>query len=559
MTLLPIVERELRVASRKLSTYLLRVGAAFCAVLVSIWFFAIMRRSQPSEISMSIFVLLTGATGLYSLLAGVRWTADCLSQEKRDGTLGLLFLTDLKGYDVVLGKLVANSLTVFYGLLAVIPVFALPLLLGGVTIGEIGRTALVALNTMFFSLTLGLCMSSLSRSARKSMGATFLVLLVLAGVLPSLGAWGAYLRKLPSLHPLFFWPSPGFAYYWAFDMNYRGGAHLFWNSVGVTHALAWLCLVIAALVAPRNWQDRPVSSARLAFRDWWKTCFYGAPERRALHRRDLLEANPFLWLCARSVFKSYSVWLVLALLACGWVYGYYRLEGDWLNEGVYFISGFILNMLFKGWVASQCGRQLAEERQQGSLELLLCTPLSVRDILSGQWLALRRQFLGPFLFTVVLWFTLMYATVFRESSQSQQDFWFSLWIGGLIMLVGDLYAIYWVGMWQGLTARNPNRVAGQTAIRILVVPWLLIMGFLMLITIGGDHFSEQGFIVLWMVCGAVADFGFGAYAYNKLTSEFREVATQKYAAPVGFWRRFSLTISAPAPPSVAPRDGSPKT
>ena len=29
-------------------------------------------------------------------------TADALSSEKRNGTLGLLFLTDLKGYDIVL-------------------------------------------------------------------------------------------------------------------------------------------------------------------------------------------------------------------------------------------------------------------------------------------------------------------------------------------------------------------------------------------------------------------------------------------------------------------------
>jgi len=538
MTFLPIVERELRVASRRLGTYLFRGGAACSAVLLSIWFFIAMRHSRPSEISMTIFVLLTGATGLYSLFAGVRWTADCLSQEKRDGTLGLLFLTDLKGYDVVLGKLVANSITVFYGLLAVIPVFTLPLLMGGVTMGEIGRTALVALNTMFFSLALGLCVSALSQSARKSMGATFLVLITLAGVLPSLGAWGEYLHKLRPLHPLFFLPSPGFAYYWAFDMNYRGAAHRFWSSVCVTHALGWLCLAVAAVVVPRNWQDRPAGSARLAWRDWWKTFLYGSSEHRGALRRELLDANPFLWLCSRSLFKPYSVWLMLVLLSGGWVYGYYKLEKDWLNEGIYFLSGFVLNLLFKGWVASECGRQLAEERQQGSLELLLCTPLSVRDILNGQWLALRRQFLGPFVIAVGLWLVLMYATVFHESSQSDRDFWFALWIGGLVMLAADLYAIYWVGMWQGMTAKNPNRVAGQTVIRILIVPWILIMVLGLLIALGGDHFSGPGFVMLWMVSGVVADFGFGAYAYNKLTSEFREVASQKYAPQAGYWKRF---------------------
>jgi hypothetical protein len=59
-------------------------------------------------------------------------TADCISSEKREGTLGLLFLTDLKGYSVILGKMLATSLNSFYALTAIFPVLAIPLLLGGI-------------------------------------------------------------------------------------------------------------------------------------------------------------------------------------------------------------------------------------------------------------------------------------------------------------------------------------------------------------------------------------------------------------------------------------------
>ena len=41
------------------------------------------------------------------------------------------------------------------------------------------------------------------------------------------------------------------------------------------------------------------------------------------------------------------------------------------------------------------GRQFAEDRHSGALELVVSTPLGVKEILRGQWLALRRQFLGP--------------------------------------------------------------------------------------------------------------------------------------------------------------------
>jgi ABC-type transport system involved in multi-copper enzyme maturation permease subunit len=108
--------------------------------------------------------MLTGSAALYCLFSGVWSTADCLSEEKREGTLGLLFLTDLKGYDVVFGKLVATSLNGFYALLAVVPILALPLLLGGITGGEFARMALVVVNTLFFSLALGICVSAVCRS-----------------------------------------------------------------------------------------------------------------------------------------------------------------------------------------------------------------------------------------------------------------------------------------------------------------------------------------------------------------------------------------------------------
>jgi hypothetical protein len=49
------------------------------------------------ERAQALFYTISGLTFAYSLLAGTGATADCLSEEKRDGTLGLLFLTDPKG------------------------------------------------------------------------------------------------------------------------------------------------------------------------------------------------------------------------------------------------------------------------------------------------------------------------------------------------------------------------------------------------------------------------------------------------------------------------------
>src|SRR4029077_13604652 len=174
MISLSVVERELRVAARRHATYWLRTGFGLGAPAIGTFFY-LGRVYAPNsslplwQLGNNLFGLLVVLALIFCLFAGIRSTADCLSAEKRDGTLGLLFLTDLNGYDVVLGKLAATSLSGFYGLLAVFPVLALTMLVGGVSHGEFWRMVLALVNTFFFSLATGMLVSVLSRNSRKAM------------------------------------------------------------------------------------------------------------------------------------------------------------------------------------------------------------------------------------------------------------------------------------------------------------------------------------------------------------------------------------------------------
>ena len=123
-----------------------------------------------------------------SLLAGVFLAADCLSEGEAGKARSVCcYLTDLRGYDVVLGKLLAVGLNALYGLVAVLPVTALPLLMGGVTGGEYWRVALALVNTLFFSLACGILVSTLSREAGRAIGNTLGLLVIGAVGLPMLG------------------------------------------------------------------------------------------------------------------------------------------------------------------------------------------------------------------------------------------------------------------------------------------------------------------------------------------------------------------------------------
>src|SRR5882762_979163 len=179
MTFLPIVERELRVAARKRSTYWLRTGAASIALIIGSACLSLFRiggfgSSGPGGM---VFGAIMWLFLCAALAAGLFFTSDSLSEEKREGTLGFLFLTDLRGYDVVAGKLLATSLRGFFPLLAFFPVVATTLLMGGVTGIEFWKTSIALLNALFFSLAAGLFVSAISRDSQRALAATLFLML----------------------------------------------------------------------------------------------------------------------------------------------------------------------------------------------------------------------------------------------------------------------------------------------------------------------------------------------------------------------------------------------
>jgi len=265
MTFLPIVDRELRVAARRPVTHRVRLFAAMAVIGFGFVTLASARSgAPPHQVGKTIFVLETVVAFAFCLLSGVFLTADCLSVEKREGTLGLLFLTDLRGSDVVLGKLAATSLQSVYGILAIFPMLGLPLLMGGVSRGEFARVLLALLLDLVFSLAIGLLLSALGRETRQTMAATFGILVVFAGLLPAL-AWLEHIYAGGgTVVGTWFLASPVGALMLAFDWSYRTsqGAGMFWTSVGILTVLSLGALVFAGLILPRAFRLEKSYSVR---------------------------------------------------------------------------------------------------------------------------------------------------------------------------------------------------------------------------------------------------------------------------------------------------------
>ena len=547
MRFLPIVRRELGVAARRRGTYWVRTWVAFTVVIIGTWIVLINQDAPPRNIAQMLFYSVTGGGLLYCLLIGMRTTADCISEERREGTLGLLFLTDLKGYDVVLGKLVANSLNSFYGLLAVFPVITVSLLMGGLTLDQIARASLVLMNTMFFSVCVGIFASASSRVARKSIGLTLFLLLLFTMGFPALGGWLAWKTHSAELGNFLLLPSPVFSYVAGMDAQIfvtgRKSFAPFYSSVAVIHGLGWIFLLVACFVAPRGWQDRPAGSRRVRWNERWKSWSHGDGVMRAGFRAQLLDANAFFWLAARDRLKPAWVWTFLGLIAAVWVWGFAKFQNEWFNLPVYFATAFGLNSVLKSWFAAEATRQLSDERRMGSLELLLSTPLGVRDILRGQALALRRQFLGPVAVTLLLELTLLVAGPRDSLGGEERLVWAAVWITGMVTLVTDLIALYWLGMWMGLASKNPKRSSSDTVGRVLALPWVIFAGFMLFMALisvrGHSEVDWKTFLGFWIALSLAVDLAYGLWARRKLLTEFREAATRRYQARLPLWKRLS--------------------
>jgi hypothetical protein len=554
MTFLPIVRRELGVASRRGSTYWVRTIAAVAVLAIGIWvYFICQSTSAPKDLSMDLFVVLTCSAVLYALAGGVQLTSDCLSEEKREGTLGLLFLTDLKGYDVVLGKLAATSINALYCLLAMVPMLAIPLLMGGIAPAEFARMALVAANALFFSLALGMGISALCRSALKAMIATMVVLLILTAFLPAFGAILVAMGKMKTVKLGFLLPSVGFSYYCAFSMN--KSVTQFWYSIATVHGLAWLCFVLASIAAPRTWQDRPPASHVRRWRELWHHWSLGDLAQRIAYRHRLLNKNAFYWLAARVRLKPAMVWTFLGLVSCGWIWGLAKFHREWLTSFTCGATAIFLNLVLRFWFALEASRQMAIERKAGTLELLLSTPLTVRDILRGQLQALQRQFLGPVLAVLAAESIFMGVSLSEAQGPEERAQSVVVWAAGMLMLVADLGALYWVGMWRGLKARNSSRAATGSIARILFFPWLVIAVIALVLVVRAMIISHvpdpswQFMLGTWLLVGLATDIGFGAYSRQKLIREFRLTAQQRYTPPPGFWKRL---LQGPEPETLPP-------
>jgi ABC-type transport system involved in multi-copper enzyme maturation permease subunit len=487
----------------------------------------------------SLFGILKWMSFPCVCLAGVFLTSDCLSEEKREGTLGLLFLTELKGYDVVFGKLVGTSLHSIYGLLAILPLLALPLLMGGVTSGEFWRVAMVLALTLFLTLSIGMFVSALARETRQVMSATLLVIVFISGLLP-LFWWVQTLFSSGASREFLLWASPAYLYTRSFDHYWRNGAGAaqFWNSFVTILMIAAGAFFTACYYLPQAWHEKGESPAQGANSGWQYRYRFGSPAIRAACR-GRLENNPFYWLSRRDRLPGTAAKVIISFLFLIWIGCYvgchssnFRIKDTCF--GIVMFLGYGIHQILKTLMTIETSRRLSDDRQSGALELLLVTPLPISKILSGQRRALREIYRWPTILAGLVNLCMFLLIVGKNPMGMHGDdrvIFCEIFIGGAILLPLDAFALSWIGMAMAMKKRGHHRAIYSTLARIMLPPWLAILLFVFL-GIGGTHMNSAdmiGFVGLWLFGCLMLNIIQTGAARVALASAFRETAGQRNA------------------------------
>ena len=158
MAVLPIIERELRVALRKQRPASARLRVAGACGAVTLLLLLVGAATGSRTIGRTLHQLLFVA-GIYLVMRAPLLAAGIFADERREQTLGLLFLSGLSAMEVFASKVISAAAIACTGLLAIFPMLALPFLTGGVSFDLFLATVFVLPTLLVFALAVSLLAS----------------------------------------------------------------------------------------------------------------------------------------------------------------------------------------------------------------------------------------------------------------------------------------------------------------------------------------------------------------------------------------------------------------
>jgi ABC-type transport system involved in multi-copper enzyme maturation permease subunit len=400
----PLLDKELRMASRRRRHYILRAG--YAAVLILLVFVtwgpavahgsATLRISRMPEVAKTVTTTVVWFQFVAAQAFAIVMLSSAVSEETRKGTLGVLLTTPITSLQIVVGKLFSRMLQVLLLLAMSLPMLALLRLLGGVPLDYVLAGVCVTLSATLMVGSASLWLSTCTRRSHKVVSAAVLLYAVALVALPLFRLWW----------PMS-WPLRGTALFLVNAIDpvgvlYNATIRLWSPGVGPARA-AWptncltmlgLTVVLLALAVRRTRRaavagltDKAASvPAKYVLEHLFRRARRGGPAAAGIKR---VTGSPIVWKETRQgLVYGWSLSdiavCVLALLTAAVCLVVTTPQRRGPVVPLWFLISWILSLLVFFRLVVDCAGSVPRERDARTWPILLATPLEGTEIVYGK-------------------------------------------------------------------------------------------------------------------------------------------------------------------------------
>ena len=526
----PIFVRELTTVPRAKSHYGTR--AALIGLLtvlgITIWqatvgFDRVAGLGETARFGQLVFQLSVFVELVLLVFFAALSAASAVSQEKDRRTFILLLLTDMRDYEIVLGKLLGALLPITVLMLVSVPVLALYLLLGGIDPGQVVQAGVVLLSSAFAAGSVGGLVALWRERTFEALALSVLFLVLYVCLSQGVGlfvsrdvqAWVDPTVAMISVidPPAGGWPGLPPAYGYGLVML---GWCMLANAVGMWKLRKWNPSGEPIMQREGPDADPEANMTPDELKEFRSKAHAAPGQLRPVW------ANPVLWrevktfaYGRRPLLIKLAFGIVLAMILYFAVATLYQPTGRPAFAAAYgLVPLAIVSMLL---IAAQSVTSITSERDGGALDVLLVTDISPREFVFGKLLGVlwntKEFFIPPFLLAIYYGAMGVLAKTSPSATTAEAigvNFVAMLTVlGGLALLFAFVLAL---GLHVSLRIIN-SRLA---IVNTLGTVFFLSVGTLIaiyLIVINGGSFANQwlsfiGFLVLgigglwWVLTGS---------------------------------------------------------
>jgi ABC-type transport system involved in multi-copper enzyme maturation permease subunit len=375
----PVFAADCMTTSRRWQIYAGRALLVACVLLglILVWLERFRGQQftshqQLAEVGLAFFHAIMGVELVLVLMLVPAATAGAICQDKMRGGLTLMMVTDLSDAEIVLGRFASRLANVLGVIVCGLPVLAIASSLGGVESGEVVGGSMVIVGVAVLGVGVSMTFSVWATKPHESLMATYATWAV--WLLAAL-AWSETVRGWRTPDVLLF-TNP----FWLI-FEVRGPASGSFLARGVLFLVG--CVTISIVLAVVSTRRIRAVTLRQASRVQRPTASRWGWLRMLRTSRISLDRDPVLWReCHRRRTSGWgrAIWWLYAVLSTS-----FTLLAIFVNNDIATgVSAFMVSIGLL-MVSVTSATALAEERSQGSLDVLMASPLQSREIVMGKW------------------------------------------------------------------------------------------------------------------------------------------------------------------------------